>query len=130
MPGTLLNRFAHPVLDLMAARSLGQERDMLLPRDAHDYPQRVMPRQIQQPSRRHAVNADGIQTELRNAPEILVDLLRPAKLGPRAIRPKWAVRHAADAELLLAGIQELPADHRPHRGSAFGCAQVRGMTKG
>ena len=117
MPGALPRLPARTrALDRSAARPrYVEERDVLLPGQPDHHEQAVALRRVEQPARRHRVDAHGVDARGRHRREVAIDDLGARVVAVR-VGPERPVGHALDLELLVPGIQKLAGDARPlHR---------------
>ena len=128
VPRVLRHARADRLLDLPADFSVVQKLDVLRPRDRNEHPQPELPREIEEPPRRHVINAQEIDPHLRHQREIAPRLFRIAHKIPRRIRRERPIGHALDEPLPRALEKEL----RPHadRQKRCGGSNKRGTESG
>lgn len=107
---------AYPRLDRGGKRPALEKVDVLLPGDADHDAQPVPGCGVQQGGRRDGVGADGVDAVRGHRREVALDLLGRRKLAAGPVRAKRAVGDAAQGELLVARVEELPLDARATAG--------------
>ena len=105
---------AHPLLDISGQLLVVEKRDVLFPGQSDHDPQAMALGHIEQPARRHRVNAHRIDPVFCHLSKIPVDHFGSMILAAVLIRAKRTVSYAAHIELLIAHEEELALDPRPH----------------
>jgi hypothetical protein len=116
--GTASYALAHALDDPLAPPPVVEERDVLLPRQTDQHHQAVAEGEVEQPPRRHRVDAHGVHPRRGHLREVRLDNRLRGEVAAVIVRPEGAVGDAAEIDPLVAALEELPvgAHTRRRRG--------------
>ena len=114
MPGAGPDAFAHPLLDRASDAPASSRKATCCSQGIPTITYRSCREgEVEEPARRHRVGPDGVQPRCGHLLEVALDGELVAVLAARLVRPERAVRDAADVELAVARVEELPAHLGP-----------------
>src|SRR4051794_7717857 len=93
-----------------APPALVEEGDVLLPREADEHRQPVRAGEVEQPARRHRVDAHRVDARRAHLREVAFDHVRRGIARPVRARRERAIGHAAQVELLSPAEQVFALD--------------------
>src|SRR5207244_4058341 len=105
-----------PSLDLFDPARLVEESHMLAPVESDHDPELVLPRRIQEPTRRRGVDAHDVEAARRHLRKVPLHRLRRETLLPVFVHVEGTIADAANPELLGPEEEELPLDCRTSLG--------------
>src|SRR6476620_5014185 len=107
MACALAHPLANVLLDSFSPAALVEERDVLFPAEADHHTKSVLEGNVEQPSRRDCVGADGVRSHARDAREIGRYCFRIVIQASVGAWREGSIRDASDEKLFVADKNEL-----------------------
>jgi hypothetical protein len=122
MAGAGSDALAHAALYRPGASAVVEEGHVLLPGQPDHHEQPVALGGVEQPPGRHRVHAHGVDALLDHRREVALDQIGVIELAGHLVGRERPVRHAADVELPIVGVEVAPAYGRAAPGRRGGDA--------